>query len=322
MSKWPDDFTLSLRLLDALEDAGDYSGARELGRTLRTRADADARVRTAVGELYLRLSAKEPDAEKKAAYEAEARRAFGEIVEFAPDDPVARRRLGDLLRAHGWFADASRQYETLARLAPDDTSVSLLIAAAAEGMGKLEEAIKWTEKGGAAGAPDADQSPAVTARAFAATYLAWGRIEAKKTGKKDEEQTLRARLLRVISTERAAGKAPRGARVSFTWSHPELHPTLWSNALGTPMPAPEGDVTLGITQAMLPLREDARVEVRLEPEDVEHAARLGAEVILTVVLDEGEDGEVITKLPLRFERGGKPMRAFAISKTEAREVAP
>ncbi|WP_170319925.1 VIT domain-containing protein [Polyangium spumosum] len=322
VAQWPNDFALALRLLDMLEDAGDDAGARELGRTLRSRPDADARVRTAVGELYLRLAVKETDAGKKAAYEAEARRSFGEIVEFAPDDPVARRRLGDLLRAHGWYADAARQYETLARLAPDDTSVSLLLAAAAEGTGKLEEAIKWTEKGGAAGAPDAEQSPAVTARAFAATYLAWGRLEAQKAGKKDEEQTLRARLLRVISTERAAGKAPRGARVSLTWSHPEFHPSLWTNALGTQMPAPEGDVTLGISQALLPMRPDARVEVRIEGEDVEHAARLGAEAVLTVIFDEGEDGETIVKQTIRFARGGKPVRAFAISKGEAREVEP
>jgi Ca-activated chloride channel family protein len=322
VAQWPDDFSLALRLLDALEDAGDDAGARELGRALRSRPDADARVRTAVGELYLRLSARADDAVKKAAYEAEARRAFGEIVEFAPDDPVARRRLGDLLRSHGWYADAARQYETLARLAPDDTSVSLLLAAAAEGMGKLEEAIKWAEKGGAAGSPDAEASPAVTARAFAATYLAWGRLEAQKSGKKDEEQTLRARYLRVASTERGSEKAPRGARVSLTWSHPEFHPTLWTNALGTQMPAPEGDVTLGIAQATLPLRDGARVEVRLEPEDVEHAARLGAEAILTVAIGEGEDGETIVKLPIRFARDGARARVFAISKSDVREVQP
>ncbi|UQA59313.1 VIT domain-containing protein [Polyangium aurulentum] len=322
VTQWPDDFSLALRLLDALEDAGDDAGARELGRTLRSRPDADARVRTAVGELYLRLSARGDDAVKKAAYEAEARRAFGEIVEFAPDDPVARRRLGDLLRSHGWYADAARQYETLARLAPDDTSVSLLLAAAAEGMGKLEEAIKWTEKGGAAGSPDAEASPAVTARAFAATYLAWGRLDAQKSGKKDEEQTLRARYLRVASTDRGSEKAPRGARVALTWSHPELHPTLWTNALGTQMPAPEGDVTLGIAQATLPLREGARVEVRLEPEDVEHAARLGAEATLTVAIGEGEDGETIVKLPIRFARDGANARVFAISRGEVREVQP
>jgi Ca-activated chloride channel family protein len=322
VTQWPDDFSLALRLLDALEDAGDDAGAREFGRTLRSRPDADARVRTAVGELYLRLSARADNAVKKAAFEAEARRAFGEIVEFAPDDPVARRRLGDLLRSHGWYADAARQYETLARLAPDDTSVLLLLAAAAEGMGKLEEAIKWTEKGGAAGSPDAEASPAVTARAFAVTYLAWGRIDAQRSGKKDEEQTLRARYLRVASTDRGSEKAPRGARVALTWSHPEFHPTLWTNALGTQMPAPEGDVTLGIAQATLPLREGARVEVRLEPEDVEHAARLGAEATLTVAIGEGEDGETIVKLPIRFARDGANARVFAISRGEVREVQP
>jgi Ca-activated chloride channel family protein len=129
---WPDDFMLALRLMDALEDASDFSGARELGRKLRSRPDADARVRTAVGELSLRLSKRAPEGPERALHEAEARQAFGEIVEFAPDDPVARRRLGDLLRAHGWYAEAARQYETLARLAPDDASVALLLSAAAQ----------------------------------------------------------------------------------------------------------------------------------------------------------------------------------------------
>jgi len=320
VARWPSDFALALRLLDELEDAEDFAGARELGRTLRTRPDVDAHVRTAVGELHLRLADREKDPVQKAYHQAEAQRAFGEIVEFAPDDPVARRRLGDLLRTHGFYADAARQYQTLARLAPDDTTVALLLAASAEGLGKLEEAIKWTEKGGAAGAPDVSQGPAVTARAFAATYLAWGRLEAKKAGKKDEEQTLRARLLRVISAERASGKAPRGARVSLTWSHPEFHPSLWTNALGTEMPAPEGDVTLGIAQAVMPLRPDAKVWVRLEPEDVAHAARLGAEAVLTVVFDEGEESEVIVKLPVRFTRDGKAARVFGISQGEVREV--
>ncbi|HLM73647.1 MAG TPA: AgmX/PglI C-terminal domain-containing protein, partial [Polyangiaceae bacterium] len=178
-AEWPDDRTLSRRLLDDLEDAGDVAGARSLGRSLRARPDADARIRTAVGELSLRLAARAASPEEKALDEAEARRAFGEIVEFAPDDPVARRRLGDLLRAHGWFADAARQYETLALLAPDDPSVALLRAAAAEGLGKLEEAVRWTEKGGSAGAPDVEQSPAFTARAFSATYLAWGILAAE-----------------------------------------------------------------------------------------------------------------------------------------------
>ncbi|HRI69170.1 MAG TPA: VIT domain-containing protein, partial [Polyangium sp.] len=97
VARWPSDFALALRLLDELEDAEDFSGARELGRSLRARPDADAHLRTAVGELHLRIAAREKDPVQKAYHQAEAQRAFGEIVEFAPDDPVARRRLGDLL---------------------------------------------------------------------------------------------------------------------------------------------------------------------------------------------------------------------------------
>ncbi len=328
---WPDDFALALKLLDALEDAGDDAGARELGRALRARPDADAALRTAVGELYLRLAARAQDPEQRALDEAEARRAFGEIVEFSPEDPAARRRLGDLLRAHGWYAEAARQYETLARLSPDDPSVSLLLAAAAEGLGKLEEAVKWTEKGGAAGDPDMLQSPAHTARALAATYLAWGRLTARAAGRTEEVKTLAARLLRVRAGEGSAGawkdpkdpkEAPRGVRVTLTWSHPELHPTLWSDALGSFMPAPEGDITLGIAQVMLPDRDGRRVEVRIEPEDVEHAARLGAEATLTVVVDEAGDDEKIVRVPVRFTRGGPASRRFEIRGGAAKEVTP
>jgi tetratricopeptide (TPR) repeat protein len=319
---WPDDFTLALRLLDALEDADDDGGVRALARQLRARSDADARVRTAVGELYLRLSARAATPSLKAADEIEARRAFGEIVEFAPDDPIARRRLGDLLRAHGLYADAARQYETLARLAPDDAGVPLLLAAAAEGLGKLEEAVKWTEQGGAAGAPDTEQGSARTARAFAATYLAWGRLAAIEAGRTEEAAALGARLARVLASERSSNAALRGTRVALTWAHPELHPTLWSNALGSPMPAPEGDVTLGVAEVLVPKREGAFVEVRLEPSDSEHAARLGATATLTVVFDEGGEGEKIVRIPVKFAKGSAPTLRFSLSNSEVREVKP
>jgi Ca-activated chloride channel family protein len=319
---WPDDFALALKLLDALEDAADDDGARALAKTLRARPDADARVRTAVGELYLRLGARATTPEQKATDEIEARRAFGEIVEFSPDDPIARRRLGDLLRAHGLYADAARQYETLARLAPDDAGVPLLLAAAAEGLGKLEEAVKWTEKGGAVGAPDTEQSPARTARAFAATYLAWGRLAAIEAGRTEEAKALGARLARVLSSEHTSNAALRGTRVALTWAHPELHPTLWSNALGAPMPAPEGDVTLGVAEVLVPKREGAFVEIRLEPGDIEHAARLGATATLTVVFDEGGEGEKIVKVPVKFSRDSAATLRFSLSGGEAREVKP
>jgi Ca-activated chloride channel family protein len=318
---WSDDLALALRLLDALEDAGDDSGARELGRTLRARPDAGARVRIAVGELYLRLAERAQGPAAKADLEGEARRAFGEIVEFAPEDPIARRTIGDLLRAHGWYAEAARQYETLARLTPDDAGVPLLLASAAEGQGRLEEAVKWTEKGGVAGAPDAEQSSARTARAFAATFLSWGRREALAQGKAAEAEALAARLARVRSSERVASEGLRGTRVTLVWAHPELHPTLWTNALGAAMPAPEGDVTLGIGAATVPEREGAFVEVRLEADEVEHAARLGAKAVLTVVFDEGGAGEKIVRLPVSFARGGPPVKRFSLAARDVQEVA-
>jgi hypothetical protein len=273
-------------------------------------------VRTAVGELYLRLAERTPDAARKTELIAEGRRAFGEIVEFSPDDPVARRRLGDLLLSHGFFAEAARQYETLSGLTPDDSKVLLLRAQAAEGQGLLEEALKWAEKGGASGAPDGSSGAAVTARALAATHLAWARIAAASGNRAEELEALAARATRVLSGGRIDPDRPRGVRVSLTWSHPELHPSLWTNALGTPMPAPDGDVTLGVAQAVVPERADSFVEVRLEPSDLSHVARLGAEATLTVVFDELGKGEKIVRKRVKFETNGSPTKRFTIVNKE------
>ncbi len=316
--QFPDDLVLALELLNAYEDAADRTALRDLSRKLRERPDADARVRTSVGELYLRLAARAQSAEEKANLVAEGRRAFGEIVEFAPEDPVARRRLGDLLLAHAFFAEAARQYETLARLTPDDPKVLLLQASAAEGQGLLEEALKWAEKGGVAGAPDGTSGAAVTARALSATHLAWARLAATEGKRAEEYEALAARATRVLSGGRIDPDKPVGIRVSLTWSHPELHPSLWTNALGTPMPAPDGDITLGVSQALMPERADSFVEVRLEPGDVAHAARLGAAAELTVVFDELGKGEKIVKKKIVFERGGPPTQRFALSGKEVR----
>jgi hypothetical protein len=315
LQQFPDDLLLSLELLNAYEDADDRGALRDHARKLRERPDADARVRTAVGELYLRL-AERAAADEKALLVAEGRRAFGEIVEFAPEDPVARRRLGDLLLSHGFFAEAARQYETLAGLTPDDSKVLLLRAQAAEGQGLLEEALKWAEKGGASGAPDGSSGAAVTARALAATHLAWARSAAADGKRADELEALAARATRVLSGGRIDPDKPVGVRVSLTWSHPELHPSLWTNALGTPMPAPDGDVTLGVAQAIVPERPDSYVEVRLEPSDLAHAARLGATAELTVVFDELGKSEKIVRKRVKFAKTDTPTKRFALGNKE------
>lgn len=315
-AEWPDDFAVALALLDALEDASDSAGARAEARRLRSRPDADAHLRTVVGELYLRLAAAAKSEAEKAELAAEARRAFGEIVEFAPEDPVARRRLGDLLCAHGWFADARRQYETLQALAPDDPSVALLLASAAEGQGLLEEALKWVEKGSTVNAPDS--SSTIAARALEATYLAWGRQTARRAAHTKELAALIARAMRVLAAVHSDKSDVRGVRVSLTWLHPEFHPSLWSNALGAPMPASEGDAQLGIAQVKVPDRPDSFVEVRLEPADVDRMARLQAEAHLTVVFDELGEHERIVDIKVSFQRGGPSSQRFSLGNAEVR----
>ncbi|MBL9023363.1 MAG: hypothetical protein JNL21_14280 [Myxococcales bacterium] len=316
---YPSDLSLALRLLDAVEDTGDDRAAREEARLLRARPDADATVRTAVGELYLRLAARGSDPAQKAIDEREAKRTFGELVEFSPDDPVARRRLGDLYRAHGYHAEATRQYETLARLVPDDPTVPILLAAAANGLGKLEEALRWTEKGGQAGAPDATQGPHATARAYTALFLAWGRQDARAAGKADEVKALAARLDRLLAGT-GLDKREGQVRVLLTWAHPELHPTLWHDGLGSLMPAAEGDATLGIAQAMIPDRA-GRIEVRIEPSELERTARLGQKAFLTVVTGEGKESEVIERVEVSFTRGGPPTRVFRVQGGKVEPVA-
>ncbi|MBI5534402.1 MAG: AgmX/PglI C-terminal domain-containing protein [Deltaproteobacteria bacterium] len=312
--EWPDDLSLAITLLEALEDAQDDGGAREVARKLRSRPDADAHVRTEVGELYLRLAKRAKSKELAAIDEAEARRTFGEIVEFSPDEPVARRRLGDLLRAHGWFDEARRQYETLARLSPDDPSVQLLIAATSEGLGKLEEAVRWAEKASETGSPGDGRGMSTTSRAMASLFLAWGRNAAAKENKGEEVKALRIRAGRLVDKE---GGTKAAARVLLSWSHPELHPALWSNARGSMMPAPDGDALMGISQVMLPTQR-AQIEVRMEPDEAEHAARLGAQAVLTVIFREGEDDEKIVRLPVEFVRGGPAAIKFAVADKEVR----
>jgi Ca-activated chloride channel family protein len=88
LAQQPNSFDLKLRLLEELEVQGRTPELRRLAARLRADPLSDAGVRTAVGELYLRLGD-----------EADARRAFSEIVEFAPQDELARRRLRSLSRA-------------------------------------------------------------------------------------------------------------------------------------------------------------------------------------------------------------------------------
>jgi Ca-activated chloride channel family protein len=191
---------------------------------------------------------------------------------------------------------------------PDDATVPLLRASAAQGVGKVEEAVRWTEKASSANAPDGASGSARTARAMALTYLSWARAAARKDGKKEVLDRLLARTKLLV----AADGAGPGARVSLAWAHPDFHAVLWTDALGAMMPASEGDPMLGIAQARVPTARPARIEVRLEPDDAQRAARFRIEATLTVVLDEGTDKERILLLPVRVEKPDQVTLRFAI----------
>jgi tetratricopeptide (TPR) repeat protein len=298
--RWPDDLELGLQVLDAYEDAGDVAGGRAWARHLRRRVDATAHVHTNVGEYYLRLSEHEVGAVRERDAN-EARRAFGELVEFAPEDPAARRRLGDLLRAHGWHEEAFRQYETLELLTPDDPAVSVLLAAAADGMGKVEEGVRWAEKAITNGSPEESGELSRAARALARVYLAWARDEAKRAGRNDEAERLLARARRL-----AAGDASNAAvRVILTWSHPELHPALWSNAAGALIPATDNYPLFGVAETALPASQVPVIQVRLDKDDAVRAARLRAEAVVTAIVGEATADERIAHLTLDFGTTGR-----------------
>jgi hypothetical protein len=77
------------------------------------------------------------------------------------------------------------------------------------------------------------------------------------------------------------------------------------------MPAAEGDATLGISQAMVPDRA-TKIEVRIEPADLDRTTRLGQKAILTVVTGEGKDTEIIERVEVGFARGGPATQRFRI----------
>jgi len=188
-----------------------------------------------------------------------------------------------------------RQYETLAELIPDDPAVPLLLAAAAQGTGKTEEAVRWLEKAAGTGAPDGASSVALAARAFASAFLAWAREDSAKAGKKDELERLRTRAARLASTTPGAG-----VRVILTWSHPELRTALWTNSLGSLMPAPDNLPLLGVAQAFVPAAPNPVIELRADPEDAARAARLGLKAVVTLIVDEGTDRERLIRREVDF----------------------
>jgi len=290
-AKWPQQPRLRLLRMEAYEQAGRLEDALRLADEVRTDPYADAQARTLVGELLARHN-DEPG----------ARRAFSEIVEFAPKDPQARRRLGDLYRAHGWYEEAYRQYQTLSELLPNDPSVLVLLASAAAGAGRTDEALRLEQRAAEGTEPGSETGVAKVARWWSSVRLLFLRQEARD--KHDD-----AELARVWGRTRRANVLAdaRPFRVYLLWAHPEadceLSATLPGNIQSGPTElAPEFGLS-GVSSREA-LQGDATVEIRRS--NPQASLRYTAQLL--VIWDEGQKTEASKLLPLELGPQGQPIK--------------
>lgn len=83
---------------------------------------------------------------RRLGMDEEGRRAFGELVERAPRDPWTLGYVGDRLRAEGLYEDALAAYVRLDAAMPNDPAVSLRLALAHAGAGRLDVATRLLDR--------------------------------------------------------------------------------------------------------------------------------------------------------------------------------
>jgi Ca-activated chloride channel family protein len=158
---------LRRRLLALLEAVGDHAELANFVHALRADPFADAAL-LAEGAAALR----------RAGQGMEGVRAFGEIVERAPEDPYARALVGDRLRDEGLFDDAVATYAALEALLPADPAVSARVALAHAGAGRLDVATRHFTRIVESPGRGADAELGALSSVLASVLIA----EARKTG--------------------------------------------------------------------------------------------------------------------------------------------
>jgi tetratricopeptide (TPR) repeat protein len=141
-----------LTLLEALDRRDDLVAATAV---VRDEPFLDAALLADAASALLRLGAKD-----------EARRAFGELAERAPEVPFARAFLGDRLLDEGLDDEATTAYDALIRLVPDDPAASFRLALANAGGGRLDLASRMlahvAETGGRTSDPALEELAGLT----------------------------------------------------------------------------------------------------------------------------------------------------------------
>jgi Ca-activated chloride channel family protein len=136
------------------------------------------------------------DLQADAGQVEEARRTCSELVEFNSKDPNARQRLGDLFLRHGWYEEAYRQYLSLVAMLGDSAASLLRLAAAASGMGKVDEALRIERKVASGDGEPGPGDPRRWARLHSAARLAQMLIEAREQKKEDTISAMERSLKR------------------------------------------------------------------------------------------------------------------------------
>jgi len=301
----PDDLDLRLRLLSLLEQTNALPEARRVARELRADPLSDAKVRTEVGEFWLRQND-----------EAEARRVFSEIVEHTPLDPWARQRLGDLYRAHGWNDDAYREYHTLSVLRPDDGEVLLLLARAAAGAGRIDEALRLEQRLAESTDPGDDAGAASSARLWS-----WLRLsELAATSDDDAVRNDARRRMR----ENGVLRDPPAMLVAITFDHPDdgvqlrvRHPTF--DPLDPFEAADLGAISHGLVAMREGEREDGEYRFQLIRSDRENLR--DQTCTLVVLLAPGTPEERRVAVDVTLSRT-EPVKIFALSQDGTLTASP
>lgn len=288
----PEEMDLRLRLLSLLEQVNELGEARRLARELRADPLADARVRTAIGEFWLRQE-----------NEAEARRVFSEIVERTPLDPWARRRLGDLYRAHRWPDDAYREYRTLARLRPGDGNVLLLLARAAADAERIDEALRLEQRLSESTDPTDSEGAAGYARLWTTVRLAHLKMAA-------ENDEMRAAIRR-RERESGALRDPPAIFTALTWSHPDDHPLLFARYPSTDEDVEWetielGGVDHGIYATSIREREEGAYLFEVRRTERDQIRDIAGE--LMVITNLGTAEERIETVPITLSREERRLR--------------
>ena len=303
---YPNDMELRMKLLEFLEEGKRTNEAILLARWLQRNPYSGIKARTAVGDFYMRIGLR-----------GEAKRAFSEIVEFAPFNYEARKRVATLYMTYGWFDDSYRQFETLSQMAPYDDSALVFLAQSAILTGRVDEGLRILQKISheEPSSMEKEITPSLIARLLASIRLAMMRADARKEGNTEKlKQTLRR------GVELGIGRDPSAIKIVSIWNHPDAAfemsiklPKSEFSKTGHQAPPfqidwfsdstkPEGDVLVQVRRL-----DNSPVKV--------------SKGTLIVIIDEGKDSEQLKTIEFDLTNPEKSLIAWSISPSgEIKEV--